>query len=225
MGLHATEVTVISVVSQLGALTGATLLGYLSTFSGRRLTMFVGCILGAAITPAYVLPHSINLAASAFFMQFFAGGIWGPIPIYLSELSPDTIRATAVGLTYQLGNLASSACATIQAIIGERFPLEPKDGVQRFDYGKVIGIFMGIVWVIDLLLLILGPEMSEDERVEYAASANEFERLRKSGVNLADIGADRAKAVILEKSRSGGEDCINEKAVDGEHVEREHETV
>ncbi|KAG8162916.1 hypothetical protein KVR01_007394 [Diaporthe batatas] len=226
VGLHATEVTVISVVSQLGALTGGTTLGYLSTFCGRRLTMLTGCVLGAAITPAYVLPHTIKLAASAFFMQFFAGGIWGPVPIYLSELSPDSIRATAVGLTYQLGNLASAASATIQAIIGERFPLEPKNGVKRFDYGKVIGIFMGIVWVIDLVLLFLGPEMSEQERQEYAASANESERLRKSGVSLADIGAEKAKAVVLqEKSRPGEEERESEKAVDTQHAESEREVV
>lgn len=225
MELNATEVTVISVVGQIGALIGGTTLGYISTFFGRRLTMCTACVLGGAILPAYVLPHSMKLVASAFFLQFFVGGVWGPIPIHLSELSPEALRVTAVGLTYQLGNLASSAAATIQAIIGERFPLEPNNGVERFDYGKVIGIFMGAVWVYDFIFLFLGPEMSEEERAEYAASANEFERLRKSGVNLADIGAERAKAVNLEKSRSGGEEYNNEKPGDVEHVEREHEAV
>ncbi|KAG6357518.1 hypothetical protein INS49_013395 [Diaporthe citri] len=224
--LDATDVTVISVVGQIGALIGGTTLGYISTFFGRRLTMCAACIFGGAILPAYVIPHSMKLVASAFFLQFFVGGVWGPIPIHLSELSPEALRATAVGLTYQLGNLASSAAATIQAIIGERFPLEPKDGVARFDYGRVIGIFMGAVWAYDLLFLFLGPEMSEEERAEFAASANEFERLRKSGVSLADIGAERAKAAMLEKQASRGEEYNNnEKPVDVEHVEIQREVV
>lgn len=217
----------ISVVCQIGALIGGATLGYMSTFFGRRLTMSTACVIGAAVTPAYVLPHSMALVASAFFMQFFAGGIWGPIPVYLSELSPEALRATAVGLTYQLGNLASSASATIQAIIGERFPLEPENGVERFDYGKVIGIFMAVVWVFDLVFLLLGPEMSEDERAEYASSANELERLRKSGVSLADIGAERAKAVMLDKIRPSGQEYNNDEPMDAKDscMEREHGAV
>lgn len=90
-----------------------------------------------------------------------------------------------------MGNLASSASATIQSVIGERYPLPPKDGVKRFDYGKVIGIFMGAVWAYQLLFLFLGPEMSEEERAEYAYHADELERQRKAGHSLRDIGVER----------------------------------
>lgn len=178
--------------------------------------MCTACFFGGALVPAYILPRSMALVASAFCIQFFVGGIWGPIPIHLSELSPPALRATAVGLTYQLGNLASSAAATIQAIIGERFPLPPKDGVARFDYGRVIGIFMGAVWAYLLIFLFFGPEMSEEERAEYSAEADAVERMRKEGVSLADIGAQRAKSAAddaLEKMKS------NEKPGNVEHVE------
>lgn len=75
------------------------------------------------------------------------GAVWGPIPVHLIEMSPPALRSLIMGLTYQLGNLASSASATIQAVIGERFPLPPgPDGDERFDYGRVIGIFCGAVW-------------------------------------------------------------------------------
>ena len=72
------------------------------------------------------------------------------------ELAPPALRTVAVGLTYQLGNLASSASATIQAIIGERYPLPPRNGVKVFDYGKVIAIFMGAIWAGQILLLFIG---------------------------------------------------------------------
>ena len=181
--LGPTPVTVISVVGQIGALIGGTTLGYVSSFAGRRLTMILGCIVGGALVPAYTLPRSMALVASSFFLQFFVGGVWGVIPIHLTELSPPALRTTAVGLTYQLGNLASSASATIQAVIGERYPLPPHNGVERFDYGKVIAIFMGAIWAGQILLLFIGPEMSEAERIEYAASADDLEALRKQGVS------------------------------------------
>lgn len=45
-------------------------------------------------------------------------------------------------LSYQLGNLVSSASSTIEATIGERFPLPPliEDGeeIPRYEYGKVM---------------------------------------------------------------------------------------
>lgn len=141
-----------------------------------------------------ILPRSNALIASSFWQQWFIGGVWGPIPIYLSELSPQSLRGLLVGLTYQLGNLASSASATIQAIIGERFPLPDGPlGKKRFDYGKVMAIFMGAVWVFLLVLLFLGPEMSQEERDEEEAAARELERLRREGKTLEEIGRERAE--------------------------------
>jgi len=121
-----------------------------------------------------------------------------------------------VGVTYQLGNLASSASATIQSVIGERYPLPPKNGVKRFDYGKVIGIFMGAVWAYQLLFLFLGPEMSEEERAEYAYHANELERQRKAGHSLKDIGVERVKSRQLENEKAAE---AQPNVVDTEHLE------
>ncbi|EGE06380.1 carboxylic acid transporter [Trichophyton equinum CBS 127.97] len=194
VGKTATQTTVIVVAGSLGGVIGGTLIGWISSFFGRRLTMMISCVFGAALIPAYILPRSNALIASSFWQQWFIGGVWGPIPIYLSELSPQTLRGLLVGLTYQLGNLASSASATIQAIIGERFPLPDGPlGKKRFDYGKVMAIFMGAVWVFLLVLLFLGPEMSQEERDEEEAAARELERLRREGKTLEEIGRERAE--------------------------------
>lgn len=145
-----TQTTVITVIGQIGALIGSTVIGYLSTYYGRRLTMIIACVLGGAIVPAYILPRDLSLIASVFFEQVFVGGVWGPIPVHLIELSPPALRSLTVGLTYQLGNLASSASSTIESTIGERFPLPPgPTGAERFDYGKVIGS-----WALSLIMLL-----------------------------------------------------------------------
>lgn len=63
-----------------------------------------------------------------------------------------------VGTTYQLGNLISSASSTIEATIGQRFPLPPKGKTKRYAYGKVICIFMACVFVYVIVLTLVGPE-------------------------------------------------------------------
>ncbi len=200
LGMSPTNTTIITVIGQIGALIGGTTIGYISSILGRRLTMILACLIGGALVPAYTLSSKdMTLIVPVFFEQFFVGGIWGPIPIHLIELSPPALRTLVVGLTYQLGNLASSASATIQAVIGEKYPLPRKQpGVKRFDYGKVIAIFMGAVWAYIVLLLFLGPEISEEEREEMAQEAVQYERYRRDGLDLKDIGAMRAKGMDVE---------------------------
>jgi SHS family lactate transporter-like MFS transporter len=193
VGFGATDVTILSVVGQLGSIVGGTVLGYISTFMGRRLIMLIASVFGGALVPAYIIPRDRSLIAAVFFEQFFVGGIWGPIPIHLMELSPDALRTLVLGLTYQLGNLASSASATIQAIIGERYPLpDGTSGNKRFDYGRVIAIFLGAVWAYLFLFVFVGPEMSQDERNEIAEESRYLEERRLDGTSMADIGTKRA---------------------------------
>ena len=192
--LGPTDVTVITVVGQIGTFIGAMFFGHMSSFLGRRLTMMVACIFGGALIPAYILPRNMSLVASAFFEQMFVGAVWGPIPIYLIELSPPELRTLIVGLTYQLGNLASSASATIQGVIGERHPLPPApDGTKRFDYGTVIAQFMGGVFAYQFFFIFWGPEMTESERMELQEEAESLEQMRASGVSLREIGENRVK--------------------------------
>ena len=63
-----------------------------------------------------------------------------------------------MGTSYQLGNLVSSASSTIESTIGERFPLPPKGKTKRYEYGKVICIFMACVFVYVIVLALVGPE-------------------------------------------------------------------
>lgn len=140
------QVTITQIVANLGAMCGGTIVGYLSQSLGRRFSIIYISIIGGALLYPYTFTSSTAVAAPAFFTQFCVQGAWGVIPIHLMELSPGSFRTFVVGTSYQLGNLASSASSTIEATIGERFPLPPliEDGktVPRYAYGKVICIFM-----------------------------------------------------------------------------------
>lgn len=152
-------VTVTQVVANLGAITGGTLCGWASQIFGRRFSIIVMSIVGGALLYPYTFVNTHRIMAAAFFEQFCVQGAWGVIPIHLMELSPGSIRTFAVGIAYQLGNLASSASSTIQSTIGERFPLPPtEEGEHRYEYGKVICIFMGCVFGYTILVTLVGPE-------------------------------------------------------------------
>jgi SHS family lactate transporter-like MFS transporter len=75
--------------------------------------------------PLWILPDSFGgLAAGGFFIQSGVQGAWGVVPIYLGEISPPAFRASFGGLAYQLGNMASSAAAQIEATAGESLKLK-----------------------------------------------------------------------------------------------------
>ncbi|KEZ42249.1 hypothetical protein SAPIO_CDS6105 [Scedosporium apiospermum] len=190
-GFNHDMVTVTQVVANLGAICGGTTVGYLSQFFGRRLTIMVCCVVGGALLYPYTFVSSYAVIAAAFFEQFCVQGAWGVIPIHLMELSPGAIRTFVVGTSYQLGNLASSASSTIEARLGERFPLPPTpEGDTRYEYGRVICIFMGCVYGYLLILTFLGPEKmgrafdagSDDEAME-VAGVDAIQAVRGMGVN------------------------------------------
>ncbi|KAL9003714.1 MAG: hypothetical protein Q9188_003437 [Gyalolechia gomerana] len=151
-------VTVTQVVANLGAIAGGTTIGYSSQIFGRRFSIIVISVIGGALLYPYGFTSSKKIIAAAFFEQFCVQGAWGVIPIHLMELSPGSFRTFVVGTCYQLGNLVSSASSTIESTIGERFPLPPKGETKRYQYGKVIAIFMACVYVYVILLTVLGPE-------------------------------------------------------------------
>lgn len=158
-GFSKDAVTVTQVVANLGALAGGTTCGWASQIFGRRFTIIFMSIIGGALLYPYTFVESKKIMAAAFFEQFCVQGAWGGVPIHLMELSPGSIRTFAVGIAYQLGNLASSASSTIESTLGERFPLPPTDGEShRYEYGKVICIFMGCVFGYTILITLVGPE-------------------------------------------------------------------
>ncbi|KAG6004255.1 hypothetical protein E4U21_001267 [Claviceps maximensis] len=155
-----TEVTVTQVIANLGAMSGGTVVGFCSQSVGRRFSIIVCCVLGGALLYPYGFVGNKSIMAAAFFQQFFIQGAWGVIPIHLMELSPGAFRTFVVGTAYQLGNLVSSASSTIEARLGEQFPLTSSKTTttKRYDYGKVMCLFLGCVYIYTLVLTLLGPE-------------------------------------------------------------------
>ncbi|KAG6610122.1 Major Facilitator Superfamily (MFS) [Phytophthora cinnamomi] len=200
---NANQVTVTQVVANLGAICGGTVVGYYSQVFGRRLSILVMAVIGAALLYPYCYISNEKIMIAAFFEQFCVQGAWGVIPIHLMELSPPSYSAFVVGTAYQLGNLVSSASSTIESSLGEHFPLpDGENGVSRYQYGKVICIFLGVVYVYVFLLTLIGPEargkefdVKHDQDLEEAAHVNheDLERIIH-GDDMSPTGAKSMKA-------------------------------
>ncbi|KAJ5145234.1 hypothetical protein N7448_002626 [Penicillium atrosanguineum] len=162
-GFSTNAVTVTQVVANLGAISGGTTVGYFSQLLGRRLSMLIVCVIGGALIYPYTYVRTEAVMAAAFFQQFCIQGAWSVIPIYVMELSPGSFQTFMLGTAYQMGNLASSASSTIESTVGENYPLPPLVGTdgtitERYNYGKVICIFMGAVYAYNVLIILIGPE-------------------------------------------------------------------
>jgi len=140
----------IAVVYNIGAILGGLAFGALSERIGRRNGIVIASLLALPLIPLWAYgPGPVWLAIGAFFMQVAVQGAWGIVPAHLNELSPEEVRGTFPGFTYQLGNLLASGNATLQAWIAES---------HGNDYAFALAIVAGVVAVCVALFAWFGEE-------------------------------------------------------------------
>jgi SHS family lactate transporter-like MFS transporter len=151
----------ILMITNVGAIVGAILFGFLSQAAGRRKGMLAALALSLLMIPLWAFSGSLAiLVASAFVMQMGVQGAWGVIPVHLNELSADAARGLMPGLAYQLGILLASPTNSVQ------FALH-----HRFGYQWALAGFE-VVTIVALAVLLLsgteahGREFVRHERVE-----------------------------------------------------------
>jgi SHS family lactate transporter-like MFS transporter len=119
-------VGLIGILYGFGSIAGGVVFGTLSEKWGRKRAIVTAALLSIPVIPLYAYGHSaVTLGVGAVLMQFMVQGAWGVVPAYLTELSPAPVRATAPGLAYQLGGLATSWNGKAQALAAERWGSYP----------------------------------------------------------------------------------------------------
>jgi SHS family lactate transporter-like MFS transporter len=143
-------VSTIAIIYNLGAILGGLVFGAFSENIGRRRAIVIAALLTLPVIPLWAFSNNIILLTiGAFLIQFFVQGAWGVIPVHLNELSPDTVRGTFPGFTYQLGNLFASKNATIQTSLAVSL---------GNNYGLALAITATIVAAAVAIVTALGPE-------------------------------------------------------------------
>ena len=158
-------VSTIAIIYNIGAILGGLFFGACSQHIGRRRAIVIAALLTLPIIPLWSFSNNvILLTIGAFLIQFFVQGAWGVIPVHLNELSPDSVRGTFPGFTYQLGNLFASKNGTIQATMAVSL---------GNNYGLALAITAGVVAIAVAIVTALGPE---SHNVQFGAEIQDLIR-------------------------------------------------
>ncbi len=109
MGLSPRVMTGLVVAMQIGMWFGYVTFGFISDAIGRKRAYVLYTLSAAALIFVYISVRSpIALLVLGPFAAFFATGYFSGFGAVTAEIYPTVIRATAQGLTYNIGRLASA---------------------------------------------------------------------------------------------------------------------
>lgn len=154
-------VTVAITVINLGAICGGIFFGQIMEITGRRNALLIALVMaGCFVYPTYMLKTKSAVLGAGFMLYFAVLGVWGVIPIHLSELSPPDARALVSGLAYQLGNLASAASVVIESDVSKNFPIkwDSEGNPTLYDSSKTMAILTGATVIYTFVLVFVGHE-------------------------------------------------------------------
>jgi SHS family lactate transporter-like MFS transporter len=140
----------LSIIGPIGAIVGGLFFGALSEKIGRKKAIIIAALLSLPILKLWAFSSEPwMLGLGAFWLQVMVQGAWGVVPVHLNELSPDAVRATMPGLTYQIGNFIAASVPWLLTTWAE---------ANNKQYGLTMAEFIAVVAVLLALVTALGPE-------------------------------------------------------------------
>jgi MFS transporter, SHS family, sialic acid transporter len=141
-------------LSALGAVFGSLFGGWIGSRMPRRWTYFLLCLLSLGV--GSFLFRSIHAFGTSFLISvtllgLFTAAFYGWIPLYLPELFPTRVRATAQGVCFNFGRILAAVGA-----------LKMGDLMQKFggNCGRASATII-LVYVVGLFLIWLAPETKD----------------------------------------------------------------
>jgi len=123
-GLDLLQTTTWLIVMGVGKWFGYALFGFWADSFGRRRSYVVYLFVAAALVPVYGLVRSpLWLLVLGPLVAFFGTGFFSGFSALAAELFPTAIRATAMGLSYNIGRGLSAAAPFIVGALANRFGL------------------------------------------------------------------------------------------------------
>ena len=123
-GLDLMKTTVWLVIMGVGKWFGYALFGFFADAVGRRRSYVAYLLIAAALVPLFGMAETpFWLLVLGPFVAFFGTGFFSGFSAIASELFPTEVRATAMGLSYNLGRGLSAAAPAIVGLLASRFGL------------------------------------------------------------------------------------------------------
>jgi MFS transporter, SHS family, sialic acid transporter len=135
------------IVIGLGAIVGCLVAPLVASVLNRRIAYFLLCL--ASLISCQILFRAFTDYTWGFLgMAFIVGGVtaafYGWLPLYLPELFPTRVRATAQGVAFNFGRIAAGIGAIMGATVG-------KDFAQ-------IGVYVSMIYLLGMILIWFAPE-------------------------------------------------------------------
>jgi MFS family permease len=125
-GLSLLKTTTFFVVLTAGKWFGYVIFGFFADAFGRRKPYFAYLLIAALLVPLYGLAHSsFWLLLLGPFVAFFGTGYFSGFAAIASELFPGEIRASAMGLSYNIGRGLSAFAPFAVGVLAGKFGIGP----------------------------------------------------------------------------------------------------
>jgi MFS family permease len=143
MGLSILRTSTWIVLMQVGMWLGYVSFGWLADAFGRRRSYVAYLLIAAALVPAYAaVREPAALLVLGPLVAFFGTGYFSGFGAVTAELFPTAIRATAQGLTYNVGRGVSAAAPIVVGTLAERTGLAGAFSITSLAY-----LIAALMWV------------------------------------------------------------------------------
>jgi MFS transporter, SHS family, lactate transporter len=154
----------LAIIGPIGAIFGGLFFGALSERIGRKRAIVIAALLSLPILKLWAFSSEpVLLGMGVFWLQVMVQGAWGVVPVHLNELSPDVVRATMPGLTYQIGNFIAAGVPWLLTTLAE---------ANNKQYGLTMAVFIAGVAILLAAVTALGPEAKGQRFGAAAANAD-----------------------------------------------------
>jgi MFS family permease len=110
IGLSSSTMSFFVIAMQVGMWFGYVTFGFMADAIGRKRTYVIYLILAAVLLPLYgILRQPAALLVLGPFVAFFGTGYFSGLGALIAEIYPTVVRATAAGIGYNFGRIASAA--------------------------------------------------------------------------------------------------------------------
>ena len=112
-GIPLTQAISFMLVQAIGGVFGYSVCSFLIDRYGRRPVLFLYYFVGAFFHLWFALASGFRMYAAAFWVGWVNPGVYGSTGVYVSELHPTHMRATAVGWFFGIGRVGSFLAPTV----------------------------------------------------------------------------------------------------------------
>ena len=116
-GVPLTQAIAYQLVQAIGGVLGYTACSFLIDRYGRRPVLFLYYFVGAFFHLWFAMSTGLTTFAAAFFVGWVNPGVYGSTGVYVGELHPTHIRATAVGWFFGIGRIGSFLVPTVVGLM------------------------------------------------------------------------------------------------------------